>query len=191
MKFRFTRKGYTMKLTLHEQLLAATFAGIIAIFSQIIIPLGIVPLSLQTFIVGLTVTLLGRKVGIWSVLIYFLLGAIGLPVFAGGGSGVGYLLGPTGGFLVGFIFASLIIGTIIKYTGYAYFSTIVANLLGFIVALFFGTIWLKFAADMNWTPAISTGFFGFLFPEIIKAIASGWLSVVLIRRLPQRFLSNG
>lgn len=179
-----------MKLTLHEQLMAATFAGIIAIFSQIIIPIGVVPWSLQTFIVGLSVTLLGRKVGTWAVLIYFLLGLIGLPVFAGGASGVAALFGPTGGYLIGFIFTSFIIGTIIKYTGYTYFGTISANLIGFLVALFFGTIWLKFAAGMNWPAAFATGFLGFLFPEIIKAICSGWFSVLLIRRLPQKFFNS-
>ncbi|GMA45199.1 hypothetical protein GCM10025853_26560 [Tetragenococcus halophilus subsp. halophilus DSM 20339] len=111
-----------MKLTLHQQLMAATFAGIIAIFSQIIIPVGVVPWSLQTFIIGLSVTLLGRRVGTWSVLIYFLLGLIGLPVFAGGASGVAALFGPTGGYLIGFIFTSLIIGTIMKYRKYNFFG---------------------------------------------------------------------
>ena len=86
-----------MKLTLREQLIAAIFAGIIGIFSQIIIPLGIIPLSLQTFIVGLTVTLLGRKIGTWSIICYLLLGLMGIPVFAGAKAGFGALLGPTGG----------------------------------------------------------------------------------------------
>lgn len=178
-----------MKLTLREQLMAATFAGIIAAFSQIIIPVGVVPWSLQTFIVGLSVTLLGRKVGTWAVLIYFLLGLIGLPVFAGGASGMAALFGPTGGYLIGFIFTSLVIGTIIKYTNYTYFWTISANLVGFLIALCFGTIWLKFAADMTWSASFATGFLGFLFPEVIKATCSGWLSVLLIRRLPQNFFS--
>lgn len=178
-----------MKLTLYEQLMAATFAGIIAIFSQIILPIGVVPWSLQTFIVGLSVTLLGRKVGTWAVLIYFLLGLIGLPVFAGGASGVAALFGPTGGYLIGFIFTSLLIGTMMKYTEYTYFWTITANLAGFLLALFFGTVWLKFAVGMTWPAAFATGFLGFLFPEIVKAICSGWFSVLLIHRLPQKFFS--
>lgn len=179
-----------MKLTIHEQLMAASFAGIIAIFSQIIIPVGVVPWSLQTFIIGLSVTLLGRKVGTWSVLIYFLLGLIGLPVFAGGASGIAALFGPTGGYLIGFIFTSLIIGTILKNKEYTFFWTISANLIGFLVALCFGTIWLKFVADMTWSAAFATGFLGFLFPEIIKSICSGWFSVLLIHRLPQKFFST-
>jgi len=178
-----------MKLTLHEQLMAATFAGVIAIFSQIIIPIGLVPWSLQTFIVGLSVTLLGRKVGTWSVLIYFLLGLIGLPVFAGGSSGAAVLFGPTGGYLIGFIFASLIIGTIIKYTEYTFFWAIIANLIGFLIALGFGTTWLKFSADMTWPAALTTGFLGFLFPEVVKAICAGCFSILLIHRLPQKFFS--
>ncbi len=67
-----------MKLSLKEQITAAIFAGIIAVFSQIVIPIGVVPFSMQTFIVGLTVTILGRKVGTWAIIIYLLLGLIGL-----------------------------------------------------------------------------------------------------------------
>src|SRR5699024_5062047 len=88
------------------------FAALIAVASQIVIPLGLVPFSLQTLMIGLTASLLGRRVGTWSIIIYLLLGLIGLPVFAGGASGFGVLFGPTGGYLIGFIFASLLIGTL-------------------------------------------------------------------------------
>ncbi len=177
-----------MKLSLREQVIAAIFAGIIAAFSQIIIPLGVVPLSLQTFIVGLTVTLLGRKTGTWAIIIYLLLGLIGLPVYAGAGSGIGSVLGPTGGYLVGFIFTGLILGTLLKKGPTTYVWVITANLIGFIVTLFFGSIWLKYAADLTWSAAIAGGFISFLIPEIIKAIASGTLGVLLLRRLPEKFL---
>jgi len=178
-----------MKLSLREQLTAAIFAGIISIFSQIIIPLGIVPLSLQTFIVGVTASLLGRKVGTWSVVVYFLLGLIGLPVFAGGSSGLAALLGPTGGYLIGFLFTPWAISSLIKLLGENYPGVITANLTGFLVTLAFGSLWLKFAADLTWTAAFSTGFIGFLVPEVIKAVASGWVSLLLIRHIPERFLS--
>lgn len=177
-----------MKLSLREQVTAAIFAGIIAVFSQIIIPLGIVPLSLQTFIVGLTVTLLGRKTGTWAIVIYLLLGLIGLPVYAGAGSGLGALLGPTGGYLIGFLFTGLVLGTILKKFPATYFWVILANLIGFIVTLLFGSIWLKYAADLTWPAAISGGFISFLLPEIIKAVASGTLGVLLLHRLPEKFL---
>ena len=76
-------------IRLQKQLVAAIFAAVIAVFAQFTIPLPIVPLTLQTFIVGLTATILGRKVGSLAVIIYLVLGAIGLPVYAGGSAGVG------------------------------------------------------------------------------------------------------
>lgn len=175
-----------MKLTLREQLLAAIFAGIIAVLSQITIPLGLVPLSLQTFIVGLTVTLLGRKTGTWAIVIYLLLGLIGLPVYAGAGSGIGALLGPTGGYLIGFLFTGLVLGTLLEKVPTTYFWVIFANLIGFVVTLLFGSIWLKYAADLTWVAAFTGGFASFLLPEIIKAVASGLLGVFLLRRLPKK-----
>ena len=89
-----------MRLALREQLLAAMFAGVIAVSAQIVIPLGFIPLSLQTFTVGLTATLLGRRTGSWAITLYLLLGFIGLPVFAGGKMGIGVLFRPTGGDLI-------------------------------------------------------------------------------------------
>lgn len=177
-----------MKLSLREQLIAAIFAGIISIISQITIPLGLVPLSLQTFIVGLTVTLLGRKVGTWAIIIYLLLGLIGLPVYAGGGSGIASLLGPTGGYLVGFLFTGLVLGTLLEKVPTTLFWIVLANLIGFIVTLLFGSVWLKFAADMTWSAALLSGFVGFLLPEVIKAVFSGIIGLVLLQRLPQKFL---
>ncbi|MCD5002183.1 biotin transporter BioY [Enterococcus saccharolyticus] len=178
-----------MKLSLREQLTAAIFAGVIAVFSQIIIPLGPVPLSLQTFIVGLTVTLLGRKTGTWAIIIYLLLGLIGLPVYAGAGSGIGAVLGPTGGYLVGFLFTGLLLGTLLKKVPLTFFWVILANLISFIVTLLFGSIWLKIANDLTWTAAMLGGFLHFLLPEIIKAIAAGTIGVLLLRRLPEKFLN--
>jgi len=134
-----------------------------------------------------TVTLLGRKIGTWSIAIYLLLGLIGLPVYAGGSSGLGAILGPTGGYLMGFLFTGLVLGTLLKKVPNTYFWVISANLFGFMVTLLFGSIWLKFASDLSWTAAITGGFLRFLFPEIIKAVASGALSVLLLHRLPEKF----
>lgn len=179
-----------MKLSLKEQITAAIFAGIIAVFSQIVIPIGVVPFSMQTFIVGLTVTVLGRKVGTWAIMIYLLLGLIGLPVYAGFGSGIASILGPTGGYLVGFIFTGVVLGTLLKKLPTTYFWVILANLIGFIITLLFGSIWLKFSADMTWAAALSVGFITFLILEMIKAIVAGTIGVFLIQRLPEKFLAT-
>lgn len=172
-----------MKLTLREQLIAGLFAALIAVASQIVIPLGIVPFSLQTLMIGLTASLLGRRVGTWSIIIYLLLGVIGLPVFAGGASGFGVLFGPTGGYLIGFVFASLLIGTLQSRIPTNYFSTFSINLLGFMVALLFGTAWLTFAANLTITQGIASGFLPFIIPEAIKAAIVTPLALIMKKRL--------
>ena len=85
----------------------AIFAVIIAVCSWISVPM-VVPFTLQTFGVFCAVGLLGGKRGTLSVLIYVLLGAVGVPVFAGFSSGIGTLFGVTGGYIMGFIFTALI-----------------------------------------------------------------------------------
>ncbi len=178
-----------MRLSLREQLMAAMFAGLIAIAAQITIPLGFVPLSLQTMMIGLTATLLGRKVGTWSLVIYLLLGLIGLPVFAGASSGLGVLFGPTGGFLIGFLFTNLLIGTLLPRSSWTYHLVILINFSGFLLSLFIGSIWLKFAADLTFIQAFASGFVPFILPEAIKAVIVGTLAIALKKRLPKEFFT--
>ena len=109
-----------MTKSLKELILAAEFAAIIAVLSQFTIPLGIIPLTGQTFAIGLTATFLGKRTGTVAVFIYLLLGLIGLPVFSGMTSGIGVLFGPTGGYLIGFIFQTLLIGWLIEKWGENY-----------------------------------------------------------------------
>ncbi|MGQ4823869.1 biotin transporter BioY, partial [Enterococcus faecalis] len=99
-----------MNRTLKELILAAEFAAIISVLSQMTIPFGLVPLTGQTFAIGLTATFLGRKLGLISVGVYLLLGLIGLPVFSGMTGGIAVLFGPTGGYLIGFLLQTWITG---------------------------------------------------------------------------------
>ena len=82
------------------------FAVLLAVCSWISIP-TVIPFTLQTFAVFLTVLLLGGKQGTLSILIYLLLGAVGIPVFSNFGAGVGYLFGNTGGYAIGFLFVGI------------------------------------------------------------------------------------
>lgn len=171
-----------MNFTLREQLSAAFFAAIIAVLSPLTIPFGLIPLTLQTFAVGLTVTVLGARIGTASILLYLLLGLIGLPVFAGGSAGVGVLFGPTGGFLIGFIFNGLITGWIVEKAP-TYFWGIIGNILGAMATLLFGMIWLKIGGGMSWLSAFNAGILPFILPGIIKALAAGVIGILLRHRL--------
>jgi biotin transport system substrate-specific component len=121
------------KTNVFDLVIAAMFAAVIAILAQFSIPMPLVPLTLQTFAVCLVVSILGTRVGTWSVLIYILMGAIGLPVFAGGAAGIHVVVGPTGGYIVGFILAALVIGIILKKTSFTFPWLLVANILGALV----------------------------------------------------------
>lgn len=172
-----------MKLSVREQMYVALFAGITAVLSQFTIPLALIPLTLQTFAVGLAVTILGMKVGTWSIALYLLMGLIGLPVFAGGAAGFSVLLGPTGGYLVGFLFTGLVTGYILEKTEFNYFMAFVANTAGALVTLFFGTVWLQLSAGMTFTAAMASGFIPFLIPGVIKAAGSAYVGILIRQRL--------
>ena len=95
----------------------ALFAALTAILSQIAIPIGPVPINLATFSVFFAGALLGAKAGALSQLVYLLLGIVGLPVFSMFRGGPGVLLGPTGGYLAGYVLAAFLVGFITEQRG--------------------------------------------------------------------------
>lgn len=162
---------------LKQLIINAQFAVMIGIIAQFTIPLGIVPLTGQTLAVGIAATILSPINSTIAVLVYLLLGIIGLPVFAGLSSGISILFGPTGGYLIGFIFNTLITGVILQRTRYTLFWAIIANTIGALITLLFGTIWLKIAAEMTWQVAMSSGFVTFIIPGIIKAVGASFIGL--------------
>lgn len=154
------------------------FAAVMAVCSWISIPLT-VPITLQTFGVSCAVGLLGLKRGTLSVLVYIILGLVGVPVFAGFTSGVGILAGTTGGYIVGFIFTALIVGLMTKFLGNKLWVYIVSMVLGIAVCYVFGTVWYIVVYNNGNADAVSLGTVlgwcvtPFIIPDIIKiALAS-------------------
>ena len=94
------------RLTAKDLSYIAMGVALIAVCSWISIPLP-VPITLQTFAICLITAVLGLRLGLWAVVVYILLGAAGLPVFSGFRSGIGTLLGTTGGDIIGFVFTAL------------------------------------------------------------------------------------
>lgn len=97
-------------LTAKETAYAALFAALTAVGAQIAIPLPLVPITLQVVMTLLAGAVLGKRVGFISQAVYVLMGAVGLPVFAARQGGVAILFGPSGGYLIGFIFAAWVVG---------------------------------------------------------------------------------
>ena len=147
-------------------LLASWLIGVSAQLS-IALPFSPIPITAQTIIILLMGVLLGKERGTAAVGLYILQGVAGLPVFAGGKSGLLTLVGPTGGYLVGFLGAVYVVGILselrhdnsIRYT---VFSLIIGN----VIIYAFGLIWLvRFVGE---TQALSLGFFPFLVGDIVK-----------------------
>lgn len=171
------------KITTKELVFTALMAVIIAVCSWISIPTT-VPFTLQTFGVFMAVGLLGGKKGTISVLVYILLGAVGVPVFAGFSSGIGVLLGTTGGYIVGFLLSGLVYWAMTAAFGEKLPIMIIAMVLGLLVCYAFGTAWFMIVYAKNTAPiglmtALGWCVFPFIIPDCIKIA----LAVVLTKQL--------
>lgn len=161
----------------------AVFAVIMAICSWISIPAA-VPFTLQTFGVFIAVGVLGGKRGSLSVLVFILLGAIGIPVFANFSGGIGVLAGPTGGYIIGFLFSALLMWAMEKLPGKKSVMQIVSMIAGLIVCYAFGTVWFvivygRMNGPIGFTAALASCVVPFIIPDIIKIA----LAYVLPRKL--------
>lgn len=161
----------------------AMFAGVMAVCSWISIPY-IVPFTLQTFGVFLAVGVLGGKRGTLSVLIYILLGAIGLPVFAGFSGGIGSILGTTGGYIIGFLFSALVMWGMEAAFGKKLWVRALSMVSGLLVCYAFGTAWFMFMyARTSGAVGLGTVLGWCVIPFIIPDLVKIALALLLCKRL--------
>lgn len=157
-------------------------AALIAVCAWIAIPLT-VSITLQTMAICLVAGLFGWKRGTLSVIIYILLGMIGLPVFTGFKSGLAVITGPTGGYVLGFIFTAIIVGIATEKVGKKIWQCILFMAIGVLVCYLFGTIWFTIAYKVTFASALSTCVFPFLLPDAVKIVVAS----ILVNRL-KRFV---
>ena len=136
------------------------------------------PFTMQTFGIFLTLLLLGAKDGTMAIGLYILLGALGVPVFSGFNGGMGALMGPTGGYIVGFLLICLIFGLLCG-KGAGLWLKALALLLGLAVCYAFGTLWfVKVYGDMkgpiSTLSALSMCVFPFIVPDLAKLALALW-----------------
>ena len=158
-------------------------AALIAICSWISIPTA-VPFSLQTFAVFFVLLALGGERGTLATLVYVLLGAVGVPVFAGFSGGIGVLLGNTGGYIIGFLFTGLIYILFTKFFKKNIVMKVVALVLGLAVCYAFGTAWfmhvyMKSSGEVGLLTVLGWCVFPFIIPDLIKLA----LAVVISKRI--------
>ncbi|SDN05826.1 biotin transport system substrate-specific component [Fictibacillus solisalsi] len=168
---------------LRTTIICALFVAMTAILAQIEIPLPLVPISGQTLAVGITATILGSRFGALAMIGYMAVGAAGVPVFAEAKSGLSVIIGPTGGYIIGFIFAALITGLILEKTSFTLTNAMLANTAGMVITLLFGVIQLKFAVDLSWAKALAAGAYPFIVVGLIKAFLASWIGITVRSRL--------
>lgn len=170
-------------MSLRGMIYAALFGACTAAGAYIMIPLPPVPITLQTLFPGLAGALLGARLGGLSQIIYLLIGIIGLPVFAGGKAGLGVLFGPTGGYLIGFVFGALVVGGVMQARRAPGTLWIVLSLVaGTVVIYGFGVGQLCLVAKISWVKAISVGVLPFLPGDALKVAAA---AVVTLKIRPK------
>lgn len=178
-----TQKTTGSRMTIYQMAGTALMAAVMCILGPLSIPIGPVPISLTNLVVYLAVYLLGTRLGTLSYVVYFLLGAAGLPVFSGYSGGIGKLAGPTGGYLVGFIIMAVISGIFIKNGKSRPVTAICGMVLGTAAAYVIGTIWFMFVTKMGLAESLALCVFPFLIGDGIKIVVSELLGRKLRSRL--------
>ena len=158
-------------------------AALIAICSWISIPTA-VPFTLQTFAVFFVLLALGGERGTLATLVYVLLGAVGVPVFAGFSGGIGVLLGNTGGYIIGFLLTGLIYILFTKFFKKNIVMKVIALVLGLAVCYAFGTAWfmhvyMKSSGEVGLLTVLGWCVFPFIIPDLLKLA----LAVVISKRI--------
>ncbi|OGR31585.1 MAG: BioY family transporter, partial [Desulfobacula sp. RIFOXYB2_FULL_45_6] len=156
-----------LKMTVYSSL----FVAFIAVGAFISIPIGPVPIVLQNMFVLLAALILGPVWGLGCVAVYLVIGLAGLPVFAGGTSGIGKLFGPTGGYLLGYLPCVFITASISKGLGKKMPADIIAMIIGSLIVYAAGVPWLKAVTSMSFEKALAVGMYPFLIGDVLKIIA--------------------
>lgn len=155
------------KNKIHQIVFIALMTAVICVISPFSVPVGPVPVSFGILAIYFALYALGMKRGLLCVVLYLLLGFIGVPVFTGFVGGVGKVLGPTGGYMLGYIFLAIIAGFFIDKFKKWYFSFI-GMILGMMVCYAFGTAWLMYQSHMTALQALWAGVIPFILFDLAK-----------------------
>jgi len=154
---------------LRWMVLASLMAALTAVGAYIHVPIGPVPIVLSTLFVLLYGLLLGSRWGLVSMVLYLFVGAIGIPVFSGGRGGFAHFLGPTGGYLFGYVLASWVTGFIAERSRGILILEILSVVVGSLVIYGLGVPWLKLITKMPWSKTFMVGMLPFLIGDAVKA----------------------
>ncbi|MCI6926035.1 MAG: biotin transporter BioY [Butyricicoccus porcorum] len=178
------------KTNVREMALIAVMAAVTCVLGPLSVPIGVVPISFTNLAVYLAIYVLGCKRGTISYIVYLLIGLVGVPVFSSFTGGVGKLFGPTGGYLIGFIFMALICGWFIDKFDCKLVPSFVGMVLGTIVCYVFGTVWLAYQAGMSFYAALAAGVLPFIIGDLVKMVIAAVIGPQVRRQLARTGLTT-
>ena len=173
-----TQKTNTRQLTL-----VGVMAAVTCILGPLSLPIGVVPISLTNLVIYFAIYVLGGKRGTLSYMVYLFIGLVGLPVFSGFSGGFPKLFGPTGGYLIGFIFMAFISGIFIDKFSNKIYMCFLGMILGTIATYIFGTAWLAYQAHLTFNAALAVGVFPFIPGDIVKMVIASFIGPQIRNRL--------
>lgn len=172
------------KMKAHDITYTAVGIALLSVSAWITVPFGPVPFTLQTMALTFLLAVLSPSQGFISVVVYLLLGGVGLPLFSGMRAGVGVLFGPTGGFLMGFVMAAVCCGAVRRCisTETLRNGALVITILG--CSYVVGWTWLMYSAALSPAAAFLSGVAPFILPDVIKCCAGIALARAVRRAVP-------
>lgn len=156
-------------------------------YVRIPVPGTPIPITLQTLFVMLSGAVLGRRLGSFSQFSYLIIGALGIPVFQGSSFGLAHIAGPTGGYLLGFIFAAYLIGRILEGRDFGIYRATASFIIGSIALYACGVTWLMYLYRINVVNALSIGVLPFIPGEAIKIFFAVAMCSVISKRSKEIF----
>ena len=177
------------KNQVHWMAMTAVMAAVLAVIAPFALPIGPVPISLCTLAIYFAVYVLGWRRGTMAVVVYVLLGAVGLPVFSNFAGGLGKLAGPTGGDIIGYIPLALIAGWFVQRFPRSRAMQLLGMVLATAVLYALGTAWICVQAGYEVAAALGVCVFPFVPGDLVKIAAALAVGPVLQSRLAQAKLS--
>jgi biotin transport system substrate-specific component len=168
-----------------DMTLISLFAALIAVTSFIAIPIGTLPITLQTFGVFSTLILLGGRRGSISVAVYIALGAVGLPVFSGFSGGIGRLFDANGGFIFGFLAAALVYWLLSRVFSDTSVGAVISTVSAHLVLYAVGALWLFFgySEGAGFPETLALTVLPYLLPDAVKLFLAIFLCEKIKKRL--------
>ncbi len=171
------------KSNIYPMAIVGVMAAVMCILGPLSIPIGVIPISFTNLAIYFALYALGIKKGTISYIIYMLIGFVGIPVFSGFTGGASKLVGPTGGYIIGFIFMALIAGFFIDKFFDKRYLCFIGMVLGTAVCYVFGTIWLSYQAKISAAAALAAGVIPFIPGDLAKILIAAYAGPQIRRQL--------